>query len=301
MTVELGIFIQVADGQYVVQLGQYICAGKFNVPPQTHSECQQEGASVPAQLDISTSAPIVTTLPVEVVRAQPSLPTVKPLLSKPSGSQIDGVKPAPIASVVPSVPCSSSTHPSSPGLIAPSDRPRPIRKALPPAEMSNFCSTPSRKHYMLTDLAHSSDIADNAKVFVAFSWGLERQLVVGDEHETEAPKVQGLISNLLNTCKYYCSKFYFIPHFIWLMILEIGQFLVESLKGNDTPVIGEVLLAPYGEGEDYYRGVCTSVNPVDKIATLEFVDYGDVAISRFDKIRIPSDEIMQACCNLFYG
>jgi len=63
------------------------------------------------------------------------------------------------------------------------------------------------------------------------------------------------------------------------------------LPVTETPVVGEVLLAPY-DG-NYYRGVVKTVDPSDKTVVLEFIDYGDRARCPFESVRLPTEEIMK--------
>ena len=197
-------YLQVAPGQYVVQLGQYICNARFNSPSKEGSG----SIGVSEQLDITTESPSNS---VQPVRVQPPTETVVPtsapieaVVPKPAPAV---PKPAPVVQVV--APVGPATPAAS---VAASSAASPRFTGTRPPIVRASASVPLRKKYMLKDTPISSFIKPNGEVFVAFNWPDDktRHVVVGDDHEVEARNVQKMIVDNFNTCKFY---FIFLENF----------------------------------------------------------------------------------------
>jgi hypothetical protein len=63
---------------------------------------------------------------------------------------------------------------------------------------------------------------------------------------------------------------------------------------NRKPVVDELVIGLYGEVE-YYRARVTHVG--EKDCSLLFVDFGDVAVNKFDVLYELNDEIMKVNFN----
>jgi len=193
---------------------------------QVRAELPEVSSPVPTPIPVRQPAPVK---PIEVPRPTPTPapvkpievprppPTPAPVQQTPTPATVVTV-PAPISLPSPVVPpVTPSPTSSSAGKYTLGGRP-----PLPSAAGSNPSTlpsppSPSRKKYMLEQLAHSHRIRPNGEVFIAFTWSQTRYLVVGDDHDAEGPKIQGLIARDIQSCK--------LP---FIFTIQIPTFLFKS-------------------------------------------------------------------------